>query len=138
MLHLGGKGGPEVGTEHLQGLSREAAHEIYAYIVYARFTADMNSLKGLRRSVTAMQETQHLIIEGLNSHTDAIHTQSTQRGDELRCYVIGITLYGEFLKAFKADDRVYGRDYPTKLLRSETRRCTASEIDCGDGCIGQV
>ena len=74
----------------------------------------------------------------MNSHTDAVDSQVTQSGYELRRYVIRVTLNGEFLKVFKADYRVYGRDDLTKLLRSETRRGSTSEIDGADGGIGQV
>ena len=98
----------EVSTEHIQGLAGKAVHEVYADVGYARFTADADCVKSLGCGVTAMQKTQHLLIKCLHAHAYAVDPDGMQCGYELRRYVIGITLYGEFLKVSKADDRVYG------------------------------
>ena len=85
-----------------------SGRDVYADVGYTRFTADADCVKSLGCGVTAMQETQHLLIKCLHAHAYAVDPDGMQCGYELRRYVIGITLYGEFLKVFKADDRVYG------------------------------
>ena len=60
-----------------------------------------------------MQKTQHIIIEGLNAHADPIDTEVFQGRYICGCYIIGITLYGEFFKIVQT----YGAAYAVDDLR---------------------
>jgi hypothetical protein len=88
--------------------------------------------------VATAQETEKVIIKGLDTHAYAVYSRYTQSGYIFCGDVIGITLYCEFLKIIQTvsgADAVY---HPPYLRRSETRRGAAPEIDRSDGSAFKV
>ena len=41
-------------------------------------------------------------MEGLDSHADAIDTQGAEGTNVIRCYIIRVAFYGQFLQIIKA------------------------------------
>ena len=67
-----GKGGGNVGLPVGKGFAWETVHEVDAEIVDAGSTEDRDCFDGLAGGMAAMEESQALLVEGLNTHRDTI------------------------------------------------------------------
>jgi len=92
----------EVMVLGIRGLAGKAVHQVYADVVYSGILAGLDGIYGLAGGVTAAQETEEVIIEGLDSHADAVDAQGTEGTNVIWRDVIGIAFYGQFLQIIKA------------------------------------
>jgi hypothetical protein len=58
----------------------------------------LDGINGLTGGVAATQETEQVIMEGLDSHADAVYTQGVEGINVIRCYVIGVAFNGQLLQ----------------------------------------
>ena len=102
MLDPGRQGALKVGAEHFKGLAWQAVHEVDADIADAGIAAGLYRLEGLGCGVTAAQELEQAVVEGLDTHAYAVYAYSLEGAYIAGSYVIGITLYRQFLKSVQA------------------------------------
>ena len=98
MLYVQAGGRFEVMALDIRGLTGKAVHEVYADIVYSGFIAGLDGINGLAGGVASAQETEQVIMEGLDSHADAVDTQGVEGINVIRCYVIGVAFNGQLLQ----------------------------------------
>lgn len=85
--------------------------------------------------MTASEEAEKVITEGLYSHADAADSKRTKGLHKFRGNIIGITLYGQFREMIKTKGMTDAVQYLSDLLRRQTRWGPATKID---GCNGST
>ena len=120
MLYVQAGGRFEVMMLDIGCLARKAVHQVYADVVYSGIVAGLDGINGLTGGVTAAQKTEQVIIEGLDSHADAVDAQGTEDTNVIWGDVIGIAFYGQLLKIIKAVGLAYLIYHLPYLLRAQT------------------
>ena len=119
-------------------LPRKAIHEIDADIGNAGFTAGLDCGDCLGSGVTSAKKTEQVIVEGLDSHADAIDTNSSKGRYVRGGYVIGIALYSEFLQVLKSIRRADTVNHLPYLFRTQARGSTSTEVDSRNRIVFEI
>jgi hypothetical protein len=120
---------------YIRCLTGKTEHKVDTYVLYTGPMTDFYCLYGLGSRMTAPEETKKVFTEGLYSHADAADSKRTKGLYICRGNIIGITFYGKFGEMIKAVGLTDAVKNLSNLLRNQTRRGAATEID---GCNGSA
>jgi hypothetical protein len=120
---------------YIRCLTGQTEHKVDTYVLYTGPMTDFYCLYGLGSRMTAPEETKKVFTKGLYSHADAADSKCTKGLYICRGNIIGITFYGKFGEMIKAVGLTDAVKNLSNLLRNQTRRGAATEID---GCNGSA
>lgn len=86
----------EVVLPMLEGLVGQAVYEVDADVVDARLMGCFHCLCDLTCGVSAVDESEGIVVEGLCSDADAVDGCSFDAFEPLGVYVVGVGFYGDF------------------------------------------
>lgn len=75
MLHMESESGIDVIFPVLEGLIGKTVHQVHAYVLDASVSEPLDGKGNLGGGMSAMQETQSFVVEGLRTHADSIDAE---------------------------------------------------------------
>ncbi len=88
----------------------------------------MEGFQSLGCIVAAVHPLEMVIVEALDSHTHPVHSQTFEKGGEIRSDVIWVQFHGEFLKALQIEIASQGIANTFQHLRFQHGRSASAEV----------
>ena len=116
MLYAEGDGLAEVTFPSLVCLARQAVDKVDADVAEAMSAAVVDSLNGLECVVPSVQQTEGGVVEGLDTHADAVERQAAKHGHVVFRQVVRIGFESNLFTGVEAIDVGQGIENQTEIF----------------------